>query len=56
MENSIIIELTRGCRQRIRSQRYIQHICTAAIYDEVVFAYRVAIPRQHFNFRNVFST
>ena len=46
----------RGCRQMTQSQRYIQHICTVAVYEVVLFAYRVAIPRQRFNFKNVFST
>ena len=46
----------RGCRQMMQSQRYIQHICTATVYEIVFFAYRVAIPRQRFNFKNVFST
>ena len=41
----------RACRQRIRSQRYIQLICTAAVYDEVFFAYLVAIPQPTFLFQ-----
>ena len=46
----------RWCRQMTQSQRYIQHICTAAVNEVVFFAYRVAMPRQRFNFKNVFST
>lgn len=34
----------------------IPRICTAAKNYEVSFAYRVAIPRQRFNFKNAFST
>ena len=41
-----MINQRRECRQMTQSQRYIQHICTAAVYEVVFFAYRVAIPRQ----------
>lgn len=34
----------------------MQRICMAAKNDEVYFAYLVAMPRQRFNFRKVFST
>ena len=47
--------VAKECRQRIRSHKYIQQICSVAVYDEVFFAYRVATPRQRFNFSNVFQ-
>ena len=46
----------RWCSQSKLSHRNMQQICTEAIYDSVFLAYRVAIPRQRFSFRNVFST
>ena len=40
----------------VLSQRTMHRICTAATNEEVSFAYRVAIPRQRFRWRNAFST
>lgn len=50
------VECSRWCSQSKLSHRNMQQICTEAIYDSVFLAYRVAIPRQRFSFRNVFST
>ena len=47
---------SRGCGQSILSHITIQQICTDAKYDDVCLAYRVAIPRQRFSSKNVFST
>lgn len=54
--NNIINDNVRWCSQSRLSHINMQHICTAAIYDDVFFAYRVAIPHQLFSLRNVFST
>ena len=40
----------------VLTQRTMHRICTAATNEEVSFAYRVAIPRQRFRWRNAFST
>ena len=40
----------------VLSQRTMHRICAAATNEEVSFAYRVAIPRQRFRWRNAFST
>lgn len=38
----------------VLTQRTMHRICTAATNEEVSFAYRVAIPRQRFRWRNAF--
>ena len=51
-----VLDTVDNSQINVLSQRTMHRICTAATNEEVSFAYRVAIPRQRFRWRNAFST
>ena len=51
-----ILDTVDNSQINVLTQRTMHRICTAATNEEVSFAYRVAIPRQRFRWRNAFST
>lgn len=53
---SILLDTVDNSQINVLTQRTMHRICTAATNEEVSFAYRVAIPRQRFRWRNAFST
>ena len=55
-KNDYETTLSRECAQSDLSHITRLLICTAAVYDDVFFAYLVAMPRQCFIFRNAFSS
>ena len=52
----IALDTVDNSQINVLAQRTMHRICTAATNEEVSFAYRVAIPRQRFGWRNAFST
>jgi len=50
------LDIVDNSQINVLTQRTMHRICTAATNEEVSFAYRVAIPRQRFRWRNAFST
>lgn len=52
----ILLDTVDNSQINVLTQRTMHRICTAATNEEVSFAYRVAIPRQRFRWRNAFST
>ena len=51
-----VLDTVDNSQINVLTQRTMHRICTAATNEEVSFAYRVAIPRQRFRWRNAFST
>ena len=52
----LLLDTVDNSQINVLTQRTMHRICTAATNEEVSFAYRVAIPRQRFRWRNAFST
>lgn len=56
VQASAVLDTVDNSQINVLTQRTMHRICTAATNEEVSFAYRVAIPRQRFRWRNAFST